>query len=266
MSTAYETLIVEREGAIALISINRPKALNALNGQVLRELSRALRELLEPGAGALAVRALILTGAGEKAFVAGADIAEMAPMTPWQAREFSLLGHAAAELLETLPCATIAAVNGYALGGGLEMALGCDLLYAAEGARLGAPEVNLGVIPGFGGTVRLAQRIGVARAKELIFTGEMIDARKAHELGLALEVMPKDQLLPFCKGVAQKIAGKGPLAIARAKELITHSLSLPTAAACAQEAESFALLFDTNDRRAGMQAFLEKKTATFTGT
>jgi enoyl-CoA hydratase len=256
---AYETLIVERDGAIGTIAIHRPKALNALNSTVLRELAAALRDLGE------SCSAIILTGSGEKAFVAGADIAEMAPMTPWGAREFAELGHAAAALIEDLPCVTIAAVNGYALGGGLELALACDLIYVAEGARLGQPEVNLGITPGFGGTQRLARLVGKIRAKEIIFTGDMIDARKALEIGLCLEVLPREELLAHCRKVAEKIASKGPLAVSRAKRLIERGYDLPLRAANRQEAETFALLFDTDDRREGMKAFVEKRPAKFTG-
>ncbi|GAC1336475.1 MAG: enoyl-CoA hydratase-related protein [Myxococcales bacterium] len=256
---AYETLIVEREGAIGTLTIHRPKALNALNSTVLRELAVALRELGE------SCSAIILTGSGEKAFVAGADIAEMSQLTPWQARELAELGHAATALIEDLPCVAIAAVNGYALGGGLELALACDLIYVAEGARLGQPEVNLGIVPGFGGTQRLARLVGKVRAKEMILTGDMIDAKKALEIGLCLEVLPREALLPHCRKVAEKIAGKAPLAVARAKRLVERGYDLPLRAANRQEAETFALLFDTEDRREGMKAFVEKRPAKFSG-
>ena len=256
---AYDTLIVEKDGLIGTVTINRPKSLNALNSAVLRELAQAARELGE------SCRAIIFTGAGDKAFVAGADIAEMAPMTPWRAREFAELGHAATALIEDLPCATIAAVNGYALGGGLELAISCDLIYAAEGAKMGQPEVNLGVVPGFGGTQRLPRLVGKVRAKEIILTGEMIDARKALEIGLCLEVLPREQLLAHCRTVAEKIAAKGPLAVAGAKRLVERGYDMPLRAANRQEAETFALLFDTEDRREGMKAFVEKRAARFTG-
>jgi enoyl-CoA hydratase len=262
MTKSYETLLVERDGNIGVISINRPKALNALNQQVLTELPAAVRELVY---GADPIRALIITGAGEKAFVAGADIAAMAPMTAWTALEMSQLGHAAGALLEALPCVTIAAINGYALGGGLELAMACDLLYASETAKLGQPEVNLGVIPGFGGTQRLTRLVGKCRAKELVFTSDIIDANKAKEIGLVLEVLPKDKLLTHCKEVAKKIASKAPLAVAAAKKLIEEGFDLPLKVANHQEAQAFALLFDTKDRAEGMQAFLEKRPATFTG-
>ncbi len=162
---AYENIQVSREGPIATLTVNRPKALNALNSATLRELLQAVREAAESS------RALILTGAGDKAFVAGADISEMAPMTPWTAREFSELGHLLTAMLEDIPCATIAAVNGYALGGGLELAVACDMIYASENAKVGFPEVTLGITPGFGGTQRLVRLVGKLRAKEIIFTG-----------------------------------------------------------------------------------------------
>ena len=258
---AYETIIVDRTGDVGTITINRPKQLNALNSTVLKELTTALRELGREGE----CRAIIVTGAGEKAFVAGADIAEMAPMTPWQAREFSELGHVATALLEDLPCATIAAVNGYALGGGCELAVACDMIYASENARFGQPEVNLGVTPGFGGSQRLVRLVGKLRAKELIFTGDMIDAKKAQEIGLCLEVLPKDQLMAHCRSVAEKIATKGPLAVARAKKLVERGYDIPLRSANRQEAETFALLFDTEDRREGMKAFLEKRAPKYVG-
>jgi enoyl-CoA hydratase len=254
-----ENILVERDGPVAVITVNRPKLLNALNSATLRELTHAVREVGESSG------AIILTGAGEKAFVAGADISEMSPMTPWSAREFSELGHVLTALLEDLPCATIAAVNGYALGGGTELAVACDMIYASENARFGLPEVTLGITPGFGGTQRLVRLVGKLRAKEIIFTGDMVDARRAVEMGLANAVLPRDQLLPHCKAVAQKIATRGPLAVARAKRLVERGYDMPLRAANRQEAETFALLFDTQDRAEGMRAFLEKRTAKFTG-
>jgi len=256
---AYENIQVAREGSIAILTVNRPKSLNALNGKTLREMTQAVRELADQS------RALILTGAGDKAFVAGADIAEMAPMTPWSAREFSELGHVLTALLEDIPCATIAAVNGYALGGGLELAVACDMIFASENAKLGLPEVTLGVTPGFGGTQRLDRLVGKLRAKEIIFTGEMVDAQTACRIGLVNEVVPQAQLLAHCKKVAAKIAERGPLAIARAKRLVERGYDMPLRAANRQEAETFALLFDTQDRAEGMKAFLEKRPARFVG-
>src|SRR5438309_2237400 len=202
MANPYESVVVEREGPIATITVNRPKSLNALNSQTLRELTQAVRECADS-------RVIILTGAGDKAFVAGADISEMAPMGPWKAREFSELGHVLTALIEDIPAATIAAVNGYALGGGLELAVACDMIFASENARLGLPEVTLGVTPGFGGTQRLVRLVGKLRAKEMIFTGDLVDARRAYEMGLVNAVVPREKLLDHCKTVARKIAEKG---------------------------------------------------------
>jgi len=220
----YETILVQREGPLGTITVNRPKSLNALNSQTLRELTQAVRDCAD-------LRCIILTGAGDKAFVAGADISEMAPMGPWQAREFSELGHVLTALIEDIPSASIAAVNGYALGGGLELAVACDMIYASENARLGLPEVSLGVTPGFGGTQRLVRLVGKLRANQF----------------------------------AAKVATRGPLAVARAKRLVERGYDMPLRAANRQEAESFALLFDTEDRREGMRAFVEKRPPKFTG-
>jgi len=255
---AYENIQVERDAAISTITVNRPKSLNALNSQTLRELTQAVRECAES-------RVIILTGSGERAFVAGADISEMVPMGPWKAREFSDLGHVLTALIEDIPSATIAAVNGYALGGGLELAVACDMIFASENARLGLPEVSLGVTPGFGGTQRLVRLVGKLRAKEMIFTGDWVDAKRAQEIGLVNAVLPQQKLIEHCRTVAQKIAQKGPLAVARAKRLVERGYDMTLRAANRQEAESFALLFDTEDRREGMKAFVEKRPARFTG-
>src|SRR2546426_5700255 len=256
---AYENIQVSREGPIATLTVNRPKALNALNSATLRELVQAVREAAESS------RALILTGAGDKAFVAGADIAEMAPMTPWTAREFSELGHVLTAMLEDIPCATIAAVNGYALGGGLELAVACDMIYASDNAKVGFPEVTLGITPGFGGTQRLVRLVGKLRAKEIIFTGDWVDARRAYEIGLVNAVVPREKLLEHCRSIGQKIALKGPLAVARAKRLVERGYDMTLRAANRQEAESFDLLLDTQDRSEGLRAFVEKRPAKLTG-
>lgn len=255
---AYENILVEHAPSISVITVNRPKSLNALNSYTLRELTLAVRECAD-------TRVLILTGAGDRAFVAGADISEMAPMGPWQAREFSELGHVLTALIEDIPAATIAAVNGYALGGGLELAVACDMIFASENARLGLPEVSLGVTPGFGGTQRLVRLVGKLRAKEMIFTGDWVDAKRALEMGLVNAVLPQEKLLDHCRAIGQKIALKGPLAVARAKRLVERGYDMPLRAANRQEAESFALLFDTEDRREGMRAFVEKRPARFQG-
>ncbi|HYS09365.1 MAG TPA: enoyl-CoA hydratase-related protein [Myxococcales bacterium] len=255
---SYENILVERDAKISTITVNRPKALNALNSHTLRELTQAVRECADS-------RVIILTGAGDRAFVAGADISEMAPMGPWRAREFSELGHVLTALLEDIPAATIAAVNGYALGGGLELAVACDMIYASENARLGLPEVSLGVTPGFGGTQRLVRLVGKLRAKEMIFTGDWVDAKRAYEIGLVNAVLPREKLIEHCRTVADKIAQRGPLAVARAKRLVERGYDIPLRAANRQEAESFSLLFDTEDRREGMLAFVEKRPPRFTG-
>jgi enoyl-CoA hydratase len=255
---SYENILVAREGAVATITVNRPRSLNALNSATLRELTQAVRECAD-------ARVVIFMGAGDKAFVAGADISEMAPMGPWQAREFSELGHVVTALIEDIPAATIAAVNGYALGGGLELAVACDMIFASESARMGLPEVSLGVTPGFGGTQRLVRLVGKLRAKEMIFTGDWVDARRALEIGLVNAVLPAEKLLDHCKAMAQKIAQRAPLAVARAKRLVERGYDIPLRAANRQEAESFALLFDTDDRREGMSAFVEKRPPRFRG-
>jgi enoyl-CoA hydratase len=256
---AYENIRLETEDAIAILTIDRPKALNALNSKTLQELESALNSLPPT------VRALIITGGGDKAFVAGADISEMASISAAQAREFSALGHRAFQTLEQLPIPTIAAVNGFALGGGCELALACDLIYASEKAKLGLPEVSLGVIPGFGGTQRLTRVVGKMRAKELIFTGERLDAAKAKEIGLVLDVLPADQLLAHCKAVAGKMLKNGPLAISQAKRVIEFGADQDLRAANELERQGFAVLFGSEDQKEGMKAFLEKRPAGFTG-
>lgn len=257
----HENLRVEREQGLAVVTLDRPKALNALNSQLLQELEAALLGL----AADPSLRAVIVTGAGEKAFVAGADIAEMAGFTPQQAWAFAATGHKVLALLESLPVPTLAAVNGFALGGGCELALACDLIYASEKAKFGLPEVGLGVIPGFGGTQRLTRLVGRQRAKELIFTGEMIDAQKAKEVGLALEVLAPDKLLDHCRGVAQKVMKKGPLAVGQAKRAIEFGADADLHAANELERQAFANLFGSEDQREGMKAFLEKRSPAFLG-
>lgn len=255
---AYENIRLEKEGALAILTIDRPKAINALNSKTFLEMEQALLSLGED------TRVLIVTG-GEKAFVAGADIAEMATISSAQAREFSALGHRIMLMLEQLPIPTIAAVNGFALGGGLELAMACDLIYASEKAKLGLPEATLAVIPGFGGTQRLARLVGKARAKEIIFTAERLDAAKAKEIGLVLDVVPADKLMEHCREVAQKMLKNGPLALSQAKRVIEFGMDSDLRAANELERQAFAVLFGTEDQREGMKAFLEKRAATFAG-
>lgn len=259
---AYENLIVNRgDDGITWIEINRPKALNAFNTPTLLELERALDEAARDAS----LRVLVVTGGGEKAFVAGADIAEMSEMGSTRARTFSSVGHRVFEKLEKLPVPTIAAVNGFALGGGMELALACDLIYASDRARFGQPEVNLGVIPGFGGTQRLPRKIGPMRALELCFTGDMIRADKAKEIGLALEVFPADELREKVGAIAKTIASKGPLAIAAMKRVVVEASACDPRTANALEQETFGVLFGSEDQKEGMKAFLEKRPAVFQG-
>lgn len=256
-----ELINLEWDGAIAVLTINRPKALNALNAQAIAEIQEAIAQVAaKPDA-----RALIVTGGGEKAFVAGADIAEMAAYTTEQALAFATAGHKVGEALASLAVPTIAAVNGFALGGGCELAMACDFIYASEKAKFGLPEVTLAVIPGFGGTQRLTRLVGRARAKELIFTGDMIDAMKAKEYGIVLDVLPPEKLLAHCKEVAGRIAKRGPVAIAQAKRVIDQGADAMLSDANALERQAFAQLFATTDQREGMKAFLEKRAPVFTG-
>jgi enoyl-CoA hydratase len=253
---------LEKDGAVAVITIDRPKALNALNSQTLTELEQAIAEVALDAT----LRALIVTGGGEKAFVAGADIGEMAAYTTAQALAFAQRGHRVLGALEQLSIPTIAAVNGFALGGGCELALACDLAYASDKAKLGLPEVTLGVIPGFGGTQRLTRLLGRQRAKELIFTGDLVDAAKAKEIGLVLDVVPGAELLAHCKKVAATIAKRGPVAVAQAKRAIEHGADLSLSAGNELERQAFGLLFGTADQKEGMAAFVAKRPADFKGS
>ncbi len=258
---AYQNILYEVAEGLATVTVNRPKQLNALDRLTLEELAAAFA-----AAGAdPAVHALILTGAGEKAFVAGADIAAMSRMSAAEAQAFARLGSGTVSALEALPKPTIAAVNGFALGGGCELAMGCDLVYASEKARFGQPEVNLGLVPGFGGTQRLARRVGPLLAKEIIFTGEVYDAAAAKAMGLAIEVLPPERLLDHARAKARVIASRGPAAVALCKRLIQQGADLPLPAALDLERDSFAGLFGGEEAREGMAAFLEKRPARFPG-
>lgn len=256
------TLLTSRDGDVVLLTLNRPDKLNALNAELLGELDRTLAELSRDTTIACA----ILTGAGEKAFAAGADIAAMLDLSTEQARFFSEVGHRVCSRMERAPFPIIGAVNGFALGGGCELALACDFLYASDKAKLGQPEVNLGIIPGFGGTQRLARRIGIARARELCYTGEAINAQEALRLGLVNAVLPGPELMPKVSELAKKIATKGRVAIAQCKRVMLSGADVSLDVANALETQAFAMLFGTVDRREGMSAFLEKRTANFKGT
>ena len=252
---------VSREGAVAVVTVNRPEALNAIDLETITVLRDRLREL----AGDDGVRAVVLTGSGEKAFIAGADIKYMSTLTVLQARAWGALGHECATLLETMPKATVAAVNGFALGGGCEMALGCDIRYASTRARLGQPEINLGILPGWGGSQRLARVVGLGIAKELIFTGRMVDADEALRIGLVNAVFAPEELMGKALELAASLAAKSPAALAFAKQATNLSLQGALADGLAQEATLFAALFATEDQSEGMGAFIEKRTPGFTG-
>lgn len=251
---------VETREGVATVTLDRPEALNALNASVIASLKTAFTKLSEDPS----LRAVILTGAG-KAFVAGADIKEMADFTPAQAREFSAAGHALMTQIETFPRPVIAAVNGFALGGGCELALCCDVRIAGEKAKLGLPEVGLGVIPGFGGTQRLTRLVGRAAAKLLLFTGETIPAAKALSLGLVEEVVAPEALLPRCQEIAKAIASKGPAAVALAKRAVNEGADGRLADGLALEVDLFGQVFATADQKEGMKAFVEKRPAKFLG-
>jgi enoyl-CoA hydratase len=256
-----ENILWSVDGGVGLVTMNRPKALNALNAQTVRELGLLL-DAVEKDA---TLRALLVTGSGEKAFVAGADISEMSALGPLEARRFAELGQRTFERLEALAIPTIAAVNGFALGGGCELAMACDLIYASEKARFGQPEVNLGIIPGFAGTQRLQRRVGPARAMEMILTGDMVDAAGAKAWGLALEVLPPDKLLEHAVAQARKIASKGPAAIAAAKRILRATAAPQLGPGQEMEADAFGMLFGTEDGREGLKAFVEKRPARFQG-
>ena len=251
---AFETIKVEVAGTLAIVTISREPALNALSSQVISELTAAAGELEVSGD----VRVVILTGAGDKAFVAGADIAEMRELTPLQGQAFAEMGGALAQSIEGSEKPWIAAVNGFALGGGCELALACDFVYASDKAKFGQPEVKLGIIPGFGGTQRLARRVGIAKTKELCMTGDTIDAAEALRIGLADAVVPHGELLTKVKDLAGRIAANGPLAVAEVKRLVQLGQSTTLDHAIALEQQSFGLLFSTSDQREGMSAFLAK--------
>lgn len=258
---SFENILLEKQGSVAVVTINRPKALNALNADTLQELDQVFTDLAADDS----VTAVVLTGAGEKAFVAGADISFMKDLTAVEGREFGLLGQAVFNKIENLPQPVIAAINGFALGGGCEIAMACDFRYAAENAKFGQPEVSLGVPPGFAGTQRLPRLVGKGRAKELLYTGDMIDAQEAYRIGLVNKVFPLAELLGAAVTAAQKISTKGQIAIRLTKSAVNQGLEMDAARGMAYEAEVFGLAFATEDQKEGMAAFLEKRRAEFKG-
>lgn len=257
----FKNLLIENSNGITTLTINRPQVLNSLNSDVVRELECALYELDLDAA----VRAVVLTGAGEKSFVAGADIKEMSELSAFEAHDFARRGQRLMLLINRMRTPVIAAVNGYALGGGLELALACDFIYASEKARFGFPEVGLGIIPGFGGTQNLARLIGPGRANELVFSGRIIPAVKAHAWGIVNELYPPEELLSKTLETAREIAGKGALGVAFAKDAIAGGLNMSKEDGFRYEASLFGVLFATGDQREGMGAFLEKRSAEFKG-
>jgi len=255
------TVDVERDGGVATVTVNRPEALNAID----LEHAEALRGSLEELATDETVRVVVLTGAGEKSFIAGADIKYMQALGVLEARRWGDLGHACGNLLETMRKPTIAAINGYALGGGLELALACDLRVAAATAKVGQPEIDIGVLPGWGGSIRLARTTTLGFAKELIFTGRTIDAAEALEHGLVNAVYEPAELMQKTRELAERLAAKSPVALAWAKEATNLALQGPHRTNLEAEARLFAMAFASEDRKEGMAAFIEKREPKFTG-
>ena len=259
---SYQYILLDQpEAGIYLLTVNRPKALNALNAATLDEIAAAASKV----AADESARVLLVTGAGEKAFVAGADISEMLDATIEQGRAFSEKGMNVMHALEALPVPVIALVNGFALGGGCELALACDWILASETAAFGQPEVNLGIPPGFGGTQRLPRRIGPARALELLTTARQVKAQEAAAIGLVNHVYPASELRAKGLELARLVATKGPLAVRLVKEAVRRGGNLDLFTACALESDQFARAFGTQDRKEGMAAFLGKRPARFTG-
>jgi enoyl-CoA hydratase len=258
---SFDNLLLERDGAVAVITVNRPAVRNALNRQTIDELRRAVLDLRHDEG----VRAIVLTGSGDKAFVAGADINELHSLTPAGARDYAVTGQHVFDLIESLGKPVVAAVNGFALGGGCELALACTLRVAADSARLGQPEINLGLIPGFGGTQRLARLVGKGRALEMLLTGEPVSAEEAWRIGLVNRVVPAAQLATESRDLARKLAQKAPAAARHTIEAVNRGLRMSLSEGLAMEAALFGLTCATEDMREGTKAFLEKRAAAFSG-
>lgn len=255
-----ELVRVESKGDVSVVTVDRPEAMNALNREVLGEIGEALRDVRDAGA-----RAIVLAGAGEQAFIAGADIDQMKDMDPQEARSFSQAGHRVVETIEELEVPVIAAVDGFALGGGLELALACDIRVAAEGSAFGAPEVTLGVVPGFGGTQRLARVCGLGPGMDLVLTGRRIDAQEAEDIGLVTHLVEQGKAKAQALELAETIASNGPFAVELAKRTVRKGFDASPATADDLETEAFAACFGTEDQEEGMEAFLEKREAEFEG-
>jgi len=257
----YEHILLDRDGEIGVVTINRPKALNALRTDVLRELASCFKELAIDDS----VKVVVITGAGDKAFVAGADISEMAILNPTKAKEFSEFGNSVFLAIDRFPKPVVAALNGYALGGGCELLLSCDIVVASEKAKIGQPEVKIGIPPGFGGTQRMVRLLGKMKAKELIMTGDMITAEEALRIGLVNKVVPAEKLLEETKSLARTIASRAQVAVRMAKQLINEGVNVDLETGLALESKGFAVCFATSDQKEGMKAFLEKRDPKFTG-
>ncbi|MFZ1946476.1 MAG: enoyl-CoA hydratase-related protein [bacterium] len=258
---AYENILVEKKDKIAIVTINRPKVLNALNTKTFHELADAFRDLRDDKG----VAAVILTGSGEKAFVAGADISEFASFTPDDARDYGRLGWKTMWLIENIGKPVIGAINGFALGGGLELAMSCTFRYASDNAKMGQPEVNLGLTPGFGGTQRLPRLVGRGWGLELLLSGTPIDAATALRIGLVNKVVPQAELLAECEKTARTIAAKAPIAVRYMIEVVNRGLDMSLEGGMELEAGVFGLAFSTEDYKEGTRAFLEKRKAEFKG-
>jgi enoyl-CoA hydratase len=258
---SYETLIVETRDGVCFVTVNRPEKLNALNGRVMEELDRLFAALADDAQ----VRGVILTGAGEKAFVAGADIAELARQSPVEGKQHTLRGQRVLERIESLGKPVVAAVNGFALGGGCELAMACHVRVASENARLGTPEVKLGIMCGYGGTQRLPRLVGRGRALEMLLTGEMVDAAEAHRIGLVNKVVPREKLLGEAEALLRKMLANGPLSLRFTLEAVSAGHEMPLAEGLCLEATLFGLICASEDMKEGTSAFLEKRPARFQG-
>ena len=258
---SYNTITFEEENGVSTITINRPKSLNALNTEVFDELIPLLENIRQNED----IRVLIITGAGEKAFVAGADISELAELNALQGKYFVKKGHDCMAKLQDLPIPVIASVNGFALGGGLELALACDFIYASENAKFGLPEITLGIIPGFGGTQRLARIVGKSIAKEMIFTGKTISAEEARELGFVNKVLPQSALFEESRKTAKSIVQKGKFSLNAAKQAVNRGADVDLRTGCSIEIDAFGLCMASEDAREGTAAFLEKRKPNFKG-
>lgn len=257
-----DNLTIERDGAVAVLTVTRPAVLNALNNETIAELENAVSALTADDG----VRVAVLTGAGDKAFIAGADIRELAVLDPVAAQALAERGHALCRAIERMGKPAIAAINGYALGGGCELAMACTLRLAAETAKLGQPEIGLGLLPGYGGTQRLPRLVGAGRALEIMLTGSPIDAQEAWRIGLVNRVLPRDELLPWTMDLARTIAAQAPIAVRCILAAVREGMGMTLADGCAHEAGLFGLAASTSDWREGTSAFLEKRPARFSGS